>query len=159
MTEGIDPGLTPYIVVSNAKAAIEFYKAAFGAVETMRHEAPGGDKIMHARLEINGSVLMLADDFPEFMGGRSRTPESLGGTPLTLSLQVKDAKAAWARALGAGATVVYPLKDQFWGEKYGKLLDPFGHEWSVGQTIRVVSKKESEAAAEKFFEKETPVSQ
>ena len=154
MTEGLDPGLTPYIVVSDAKAAIAFYEAAFGAVETNRHAAPGSDKLMHARLDINGSVLMLSDDFPEFMGGRSRTPQALGGTPVTLSLQVQDADAVWAKALAAGATVIFPLKDQFWGEKYGKLQDPFGHEWSVGQTVRAVSSEEAETAAQEYLKKE-----
>ena len=147
-------GLSPYLVVSDAKAAIAFYQKAFGAVEQSRHMAPHSDKVMHCMLEVHGSVLSLSDDFPEFMGGKSRTPQALGGTPVTLHLQVADADAAWAQALSAGASIVFPLKDQFWGEKYGKLADPFGHEWSIGQMVRVVTDEETEKAAEQYFQKE-----
>ncbi len=147
-------GLSPYLVVSDGKAAIEFYKKAFGAVEQSRHKAPHSDKIMHAMLEIHGSVLSLSDDFPEFMGGKSRTPQAFGGTPVTLHLQVADANGTWAQAMAAGAQVVFPMQDQFWGERYGKLSDPFGHEWSIGQVIRVVTDAETEKAAEEYFAKE-----
>lgn len=151
-------GLSPYLVVSDAKAAIAFYQQAFGAVEQSRHMAPNSDKVMHAMLHVHGSILSLSDDFPEFMGGRSRTPEALGGTPVTLHLQVEDADAAWTQALAAGGKVVFPLKEQFWGEKYGKLLDPFGHEWSIAQMLRVVSDEETEQAAEEYFKKDPVLS-
>jgi PhnB protein len=151
-------GLSPYLVVSNAKEAIAFYEKAFGATLQSRHNAPHSDKIMHAMLHVHGSVLSLSDDFPEFMGGKSRTPEALGGTPVTLHLQVEDAEAVWSQAMAAGATVVFPLKDQFWGERYGKLSDPFGHEWAVGQVLRVVTDQETEKAAEEYFKKEPVLS-
>jgi PhnB protein len=106
---------------------------------------------MHASLSINGGVFMLSDDFPEFAGGKSRTPQTLGGSPVTLHLEVADADAVWAKALAAGATVVFPLKDQFWGARYGKLADPFGHEWSIGQPLRVISEEETQLAAEEYF--------
>ncbi len=147
--------LSPYLVVRDAKAAIAFYKKAFGAVEQSCNLAPHSQKVMHAMLEIEGSVLALSDDFPEFMGGKSRTPEALGGTPVTLSLQVKDAEAVWARAVAAGATVVFPLKDQFWGERYGKLSDPFGHEWGIGQRLRTVTDEETQKAAQEYFSRDS----
>ena len=144
-------GISPYLVVSDGSAAIDFYKAAFGAVEQSRHQAPNSSKLMHAMLEVHGSVLSLADDFPEFMGGKSRTPQALGGTPVTIHIQVEDADAVWAQATAAGATAIFPLKEQFWGEKYGKLVDPFGHEWSIGQMIRTVTEEETVEAAKEYF--------
>ena len=144
-------GLTPHVVVSDGDAAIRFYKEAFGAVEIQRNTAPNSKKIMHAQIKLFGSSLMLCDDFPEFMGGRSSTPEAFGGTPITLHLQVQNADEAWAKAVAAGATVVMPLKDQFWGDRYGKLRDPFGLEWSIGQLIQALSSEEVEQAAEEMF--------
>ena len=146
-----NPTFIPYIVVSNAAAAIDFYKAAFGAVELMRHAAPNSDKLMHASLKINGGVLMMSDDFSASMGGKSQTPEALGGSPVTFHLAVQDADAVWAQALAAGAEVTMPLADQFWGDRYGQLRDPFGHRWSVGQSIAKPTKEEVEEAAKAVF--------
>ena len=143
----------PHIVVSNAAAAIDFYKKAFGATEVGRHVAPDSNKIMHAHLEINGGHLMLNDDFSEAMGHKPSTPEALGGTPLALHLQVADANAAWEKAVQAGAEVVFPLKDQFWGDRYGQLRDPFGHKWSIGQTIAKPTEHELEQGARESFER------
>lgn len=151
MPPGDPIGLSPYLVVSDAAAAIEFYKQAFGAKEVARLTAPNSTRIMHARMDVFGSILMLADDFPEMMGGKPRTPEALGGTPVTLHLQVEDAKVIWDRVIAAGATAVMPLKDQFWGERYGQFLDPFGHQWSVGQVLKTLSLEEVEAAAKEQF--------
>lgn len=143
--------LTPYLTVSDAAAAAEFYKKAFGAVEVARHAAPGTNKLMHVHMTILDSVLMFADDFPEHMGGKSRTPEALGGTPVTLHLQVDDADAIWENAVAAGANVTMPLADQFWGDRYGQLLDPFGHAWSIGQTKSKPSAEEIEEGAKAAF--------
>ena len=139
-------GLTPYLTVRDAAAAVDFYTAAFGATEVARHTVPDSGKIMHARLEVFGSLLMLADDFPEYMNGRSRTPEAIGGCPIILSLQVVDAEQAWARALAAGAVVVMPLKVQFWGDLYGQLRDPFGYTWSIGQAVAAPDEAEMRRA-------------
>jgi len=145
------PSFAPYLVVSNAAAAIDFYKRAFGAVELARHAAPGTDKIMHAHLVVNGGHVMLSDDFSSLHGGRSETPESLGGSPVTFNLQVGDANTAWDKAVAEGATVTMPLADQFWGDRHGQLQDPFGHKWSICQFIRTPSQEEIEGAAKEVF--------
>jgi PhnB protein len=106
---------------------------------------------MHSHPVINGGHLMLNDDFSESMGQKPSTPEALGGTPLALHLQVTDANAAWTKAVAAGAEVVFPLKDQFWGDCYGQLRDPFGHQWSIGQTIAKPSSQELEQGSRKSF--------
>lgn len=143
--------LSPHIFVSNAAAAIDFYKKAFGAEELSRHAAPDGKRIMHAALLVNGATLMLCDDFPEFRGGKGSTPEALGGSPVVLHLQVKDADSAFNRAVAAGATVAMPLADQFWGDRYGQITDPFGHTWSIGAKVRNVTEEEVREAAKAHF--------
>ncbi|SRR5713226_2392295 len=145
------PPVTPHLAVSNAAAAIEFYKKAFGAEETERHLAPGTAKIMHARLLVNGGVVMLSDDFSAEFGGESSTPEALGGSPVTLHLNLSDVDAFWERAVEAGAIVTMPLKDQFWGDRYGQLKDPFGHKWALGQKKKELSAAELAEAAKQAF--------
>ncbi|MDQ6760227.1 MAG: VOC family protein [Acidobacteriota bacterium] len=145
------PPLSPHLCVSDASAAIEFYKKAFGATELTRHLAPDGKRIMHAALQVNGGVMMLNDEFPEYTGGKSNTPESLGGTPVTLHLQVTDADAVFNQAVAAGATVRFPLMDQFWGDRYGQVRDPFGHNWSIGSPQKKMTADEVEQAAKKHF--------
>jgi PhnB protein len=142
--------VTPYLTVSNAAAAIDFYKKAFGAEEIVRHAAPDGKRLMHAHLKVLGMDLMLSDDFPEHMG-RSRTPEAFGGSPVTLHLQTDDVNTLWGNALAAGAKVTMPLADQFWGDRYGQFTDPFGHAWSAGQTLRKPSQEELMAGAKAAF--------
>jgi len=146
-----NPTFIPHIVCSNAAAAIDFYKKAFGATETARHLAPNTSKIMHASLNINGGVLMLNDDFSDQMKCKPETPEALGGCPVVLHLQVEDADAHWAKAIAAGAKVLMPLADQFWGDRYGLMSDPFGYKWSIGQSIRKPSAQELEQAAKAAF--------
>ncbi len=136
------PPLAPHLVVSDATAAIEFYKRAFNAQEIVRHPAPDGKRVFHCGLMINGGLLMLCDDFPEYTGGVSRAPDLQKPTPVTIHLQVEDADQAFNAALAAGATVVVPLDDMFWGDRYGKLRDPFGHEWSIGAAVRKVTEEE-----------------
>jgi PhnB protein len=141
------PTFAPYLVVSNAAQAIDFYKNAFGAEELVRHPAPGTDKLMHAHLVVHGGHLMLCDDFSDQTGRKSETPQSLGGSSVTFHLHVDDADAAWAQAVAAGAVVTMPLADQFWGDRYGQLCDPFGHKWSIGQTKSTPSQSEMEEGA------------
>ncbi len=137
----VEPALSPHLVVGDAAAAIDFYVKAFGAIEVGRVPRPDG-KLIHAALRINGFLVMLADDFPEMSGGQSTTPTALGGTPVTIHLTVDDVDAKFRRAIDAGATVVMPLGEQFWGDRYGIVADPFGHHWSLGQPVREVSNEE-----------------
>ena len=141
----IEPALSPHLVVGDAAAAIDFYVKAFDAVEIGRVPGPDG-RLIHAALRINNSTVMLNDDFPETCGGKSITPTSLGGTPVTIHLTVDDVDTKFQRALDAGATVVAELTDQFWGDRYGVVADPFGHHWSLGQPVREVSMEEIQAA-------------
>jgi PhnB protein len=122
----------PYLTVKGGKAAVDFYTRAFGAVEQFRNTADDGERILHARLSINGGVIMLSDDFPEYRGGQAAPPPA----GVTLHLQVDDADAWWDRAVRAGAQVGMPLADQFWGDRYGQLKDPFGHSWSIGGPVK-----------------------
>ncbi|MCV7346587.1 VOC family protein [Mycolicibacterium rhodesiae] len=141
----IQPTLSPHLVVDDAPAAIDFYIKAFGATEIGRVPRPDG-KLIHAALQINGAMIMLNDDFPEMSEGRSMTPPALGGTPVTIHLTVTDVDQKFQQALDAGATVVMPLEDQFWGDRYGMVRDPFGHQWSLGQPVREVSYDEIQQA-------------
>lgn len=132
--EGMN-SLTPHLVCDDASAAIEFYKAAFGAVETMRLPGPNG-KLMHAALRIGDSTLMLVDQNPEW---GALGPKLLKGSPVTIHLYVPDADATVAQAVKAGASVTMPVADAFWGDRYGQLKDPFGHSWSVATPQRELS--------------------
>lgn len=137
----VQPAVSPHLVVDDAAAAIEFYVKAFDATEIGRVPGPDG-RLVHAALKINGATVLLNDDFPEMNGGKSTTPTSLGGTPVTIHLTVTDVDVQFQRAVDAGATVVAPLEDQFWGDRYGLIRDPFGHQWSLGQPVREVSMAE-----------------
>ena len=137
----VQPSVSPHLVVDDAAAAIDFYVKAFDAVEYGRVPGPDG-RLVHAAVNINGSMVMLNDDFPEMTEGKSMTPKSLGGTPVTIHLTVTDVDTKFQQAVDAGATVLSPLKDQFWGDRYGVLRDPFGHHWSLGPPVREVSMEE-----------------
>jgi PhnB protein len=140
--------MTPHLVVRGAERAIEFYKKAFGAVERGRMAAPGG-LIGHAELKIGDSILMLSDEFPQMT--RWVAPDSLKGTTTALHLYVEDADAFFARAVAAGAKVSMPLMDAFWGDRYGKLTDPFGHEWSVATHMHDYTPEEVQKNMDAFF--------
>ena len=132
--------VTPYLSVDGAKAAIEFYEKVFGAKERMRMDAPGG-KLGHAELEFGDSVVMLADEFPE-VGNRS--PKTVGGTTVTISVYVDDVDAVFDAALAAGATSLRAVEDQFYGDRTGQFEDPFGHHWSVATHVEDVPPDEME---------------
>ena len=120
--------LTPHLICAGAAEAIEFYKKAFNAVEGARLPGPGG-KLMHAVIRIGDSALMLVDENPQW---GSKSPKALGGSPVSLHLYVDDADSLFQRAVAAGCTVTMPIMDAFWGDRYGKVKDPFGHEWGIG---------------------------
>jgi PhnB protein len=137
--------LTPHLVCRDASAAIDFYVKAFGASETFRLPGPNG-KLMHAEIRIGDSPLMLFDEMPEW---GALSPQSLNGSPVTLHLYVEDADAAVARAVDAGAKITMPLADTFWGDRFGQIADPFGHNWSLATHLRDVSLEEMQAGMSK----------
>ena len=132
-------GVIPHLVVNGAVEAIEFYKTAFGATELMRVPAEDGKRLLHAALEINGSPVYLVDDFPEYRdrcgNGKIVSPGTAGTTTATLHLSVQDCDAAVKRATDAGASVIIEPWDAFWGDRYGQVLDPFGHAWSFAHPL------------------------
>jgi PhnB protein len=138
--------VTPHLICAGAADAIEFYKKAFGAVEEARLPGPGG-RIMHAMIRIGDSAVMLVDEMPEW---GALGPKSLKGSPVTVHLYVENADATVERAVKAGAKITMPLADQFWGDRYGKLEDPFGHHWSVATHVRDVSVEEMQQAMKKM---------
>jgi PhnB protein len=142
--------VTPSLVVAGAARAIDFYKKALGAEEIMRYPGPDG-KIMHAEIRIGDSVIMLMDEMPE-QGGRG--PKSLGGTPVGFFVYGDNVDAAWKRAVDAGAKVIMPLADQFWGDRTGCLEDPFGHKWWLAQHIQDLTPEELQKNAESFFSRQ-----
>lgn len=131
-----DPTLSPHLVVNDGEAAITFYENAFGATLEAKMPAEDGKRLMHVHLKIGTGALFLHDDFPEFGERGAQAPKRLGGTSCTLHLDVADADVAWERALKAGATVLMPLDNQFWGMRYGQIQDPFGHNWSIGGPVK-----------------------
>ena len=130
--------VTPYLIVKNAAAAIEFYKKALGAAELFRMEAPGG-KIGHAEIRIGDSHVMLADEYPD-MGYKG--PESLGGTSVHLMVYVSDVDKTYPQAIAAGGKEIRPLQTQFYGDRSGTLADPFGHVWTISTHVEDVSEEE-----------------
>lgn len=138
--------LTPYFAVDNAAEAIEFYRQAFGAEERMRMPGPNGS-VVHAELQIGDSVLMMGDENPD-QGAPS--PKTLGGSPAGVMIYVEDVDATFERAVAAGAEVEAPPMDMFWGDRFGKLVDPFGHKWSLATHIEAVDKEEMAVRAAAF---------
>ena len=141
--------VTPHLIVRNAAKAIDFYKQAFGAEEVFRMAMPDG-KIGHAEIKIGDSLVYLADEAPDW---GALSPETLKGSPVTIHLYVTNADAAYERATKAGATPTMPLADMFWGDRYGKGKDPFGHNWSIATHVEDVSPEECERRMKQFMAK------
>jgi PhnB protein len=135
--------VTAALTVNEAARAIDFYKRAFGAQELFRMEGPPG-KIGHAEIKIGDSIIMLGDEMP---GGGCRSPKSLGGTAVNLHLYVPDVDATFQKAVDAGARVDAPVADMFWGDRYGRLTDPFGHSWSLATHKEDVAPEEMDRRA------------
>ena len=129
---------TPYLIVRGAADAIAFYQRAFNATETMRMPGPGG-KVMHAEIKIGDSPIMLADECPQM---NALSPQTIGGSPMFLMLYVEDVDTLTRQAIAAGATVERPVQDQFYGDRSGTLVDPFGHRWTLSTHIEDVSPEE-----------------
>jgi PhnB protein len=142
------PRLSPYLYVDDAQAAIDFYGEVFGTKERMRMPAPEG-KIGHAELQFGDSILMLADQFPE-MGARS--PRTVGGSPVTLSVYVEDVDDVYQRAMRGGATEIRGVRDEFYGDRTGQFEDPFGHRWSIATHVEDVAPDEMEKRAAQMMQ-------
>ena len=138
--------ITAHLVVSGASQALDFYKKAFNAEILGVHKTPDG-KVMHAEIKVGDSTIMLADEFPGF----SKSPKSLGGSPVILNLYRDNIDELFDQAVKAGATVTMPLSNQFWGDRYGQLDDPYGHKWALGQHIEDVAPEEMERRAKEAF--------
>jgi PhnB protein len=136
----------PHLSCRNATEAYEFYQKAFGATPMCLMAMPDG-RALHGALDFNGAPVYLADEFPEH-GGQS--PQMLGGSPVTIHLQVSDCDAVFNKATDAGCTVLMPLEDMFWGDRYGIVSDPYGHKWSIATTVREVSPAEMDKAVAAF---------
>ncbi len=147
----IPPGLhtvTPHLVIRGARKAIEFYKKAFGAAEVMCMPGPNGETVMHAEIKIGDSMIYLAD---EFSAAAIASPEKFGGTTVSFHIYVPDADAVFKQAIAAGAKVAMPMMDMFWGDRYGQVIDPFGHHWSIATHVEDVPPEEmGKRAAEAF---------
>ena len=139
--------ITPHLVVSDAARAAAWYAEALGAQERGRIEVPGG-KLMQVELDLGGATVMIADEFPD-LGVLS--PLAIGGTATVLHLVVDDVEAVWQRAVDGGAEVRQPLGDAFWGERYGQIVDPFGHRWGLAQHVRDVPREEIQRSATELF--------
>ena len=141
----------PHLIVSNGPAALKFYKEVFGAEADDNMMAPDGKRLMHGEVVLDGHKLFLSDEFSAEEGGTCKMPQTLGGTCVRITLNVDDADALVERAASRGAQVIMPVQDMFWGARYGKFIDPFGHEWGINQQLREMSKEESDAAAAEFL--------
>lgn len=140
--------LTPHLIVKGARQAIDFYKKAFGAEEICTMKGPDGENIIHGEIKIGDSILMLCDECPD-MG--ARLPQSIGGSPVSIHVYVDNVDQVFDRAVKAGAQVAMPVGDMFWGDRYGKLVDPFGHHWSIATHKEDLSPEEIEKRQKQFF--------
>lgn len=141
----------PHLIVNDGLAALKFYREVFGATDGDNMMAPDGKRLMHGEIVLAGHKLFVSDEFSAAEGGSCKTPQTLGGTSVRITAAVDDADATVERAVARGATVLMPVQDMFWGARYGKIVDPFGHEWGINQQLKKLSKEETDAAAAEFF--------
>jgi PhnB protein len=144
----------PHLIVNDGMAALSFYQEVFGAEQGDVMMAPDGKRLMHGEIILDGHKLFVSDEFSDEEGGSCKMPETLGGTCVRITLQVDDADAVVGRALARGARVLMPVADMFWGARYGKIVDPFGHEWGINQQVKEQSPEETDARANEFFGKQ-----
>jgi PhnB protein len=143
----------PHLVVNDGMAALKFYQEVFAAKAGDIMMEPGGKRLMHGEILLDGHTLFLSDEFAEKQDVTTRTPQSLGGTTARITLNTDNADAVIERAVARGAKVLMPAQDMFWGARYGKFVDPFGHEWGVNQQLKEQSADQTKAAAEEFLTK------
>ena len=148
-----DDQFIPHLIVSDGMAALRFYKEVLGAEEGHNMMAPDGKRLMHGEIVLDGHKLVVSDEFAASEGGNCKTPQTLGGTCVRITLQTDDADRVVERAVARGAKVLMPVQDMFWGARYGQILDPFGHNWGINQQLKEQSEEETNAAADEFFAK------
>jgi len=144
----------PHLVVNDGMAALKFYREVFGAEEGDVMMEPEGKRLMHGEIVLDGHKLFLSDEFSEKEGGTCKMPQTLGGTCVRITLQTDNADAVVDCAVTRGARVLMPVADMFWGARYGKIVDPFGHEWGINQQLKEQSSEETDARAAEFFAKQ-----
>src|SRR6266446_10914792 len=143
----------PHLIVSDGMAALKFYREVFGAEEGHNMMAPDGKRLMHGELILDGHKFFVSDEFRPEEGGACKTPQTLGGRSVRITLQTDDADGVVERAVARGARVIMPLQDMFWGARYGQVVDPFGHAWGINQQLQEQSAEETQAKADEFFAK------
>jgi len=143
----------PHLIVNDGMAALKFYREVLGGAEGHNMMAPDGKRLMHGEIIFDGHKLVLSDEFTAAEGGLCKTPQTLGGTSVRITLQTDDADAVVERAVARGAKVVMPVQDMFWGARYGQIEDPFGHIWGINQQLKEMTEQEENAAAKEFFAK------
>jgi PhnB protein len=143
----------PHLIVSDGLAALEFYKKVFDAEEGDVMMAADGKRVMHGEVKLDGHVIFVSDEFTESEGGSCKMPQTLGGTCVRITAMVDDADQIAERAVALGARVVMPVQDMFWGARYGRIVDPFGHEWGINQLIKELSPEEMKTAENEFLAK------
>jgi PhnB protein len=144
----------PHLVVSDGVAALKFYQEVFGAKTGDVMMEPQGTRLMHGEIILDGHMLFLSDEFAERQDVTTRTPQTLGGTTARITLQTDDPDTVVERAVARGASVLMPVQKMFWGARYGKIVDPFGHEWGINQQLAEQAEAQTNAAAEEFFAKQ-----
>ena len=143
----------PHLIVNDGMAALNFYKEVFGAEEGHNMMAPDGKRLMHGELILDGHKFFISDEFRPEEGGACKTPQTLNGTSVRITLQTDEPDAVVERAVARGAKVIMPVQDMFWGARYGQIVDPFGHNWGINQQLTEQTEEETDAAAKEFFAK------
>lgn len=141
----------PHLIVNDGLAALEFYKDVFGGEDGHNMMSPDGAKLMHGEVVLDGHKLFVSDWFAPSDGGTLDSPDRLGGTCVRITIEVDDADAVEARAVERGSTVLMPVADMFWGARYGKIRDPYGHEWGINQQVAELTPEQEQAQANEFF--------
>ena len=144
----------PHLIVNDGLAALKFYKDAFGAEDGDLMMAQDGKRVMHGEFVLDGHKVFFSDEFSASEGGTCKSPETLGGTCVRVTIEVDNADQVVERAVAGGARILMPVQDMFWGARYGKIVDPFGHEWGINQQLKEQTQEETEAAASDFFKKQ-----
>jgi PhnB protein len=143
--------LIPQLIVKGGVQAMDFYKRAFGAEEVSRTMAPDKKRLVHGELLLHGHLFYVSDEFDSSEGGTCKSPQTLGGTAVRITVYVENVDKTVDQAVQVGAKVLMPVQDMFWGGRYAKLVDPFGHEWGINQPVTEQTQAETQAAAEKFL--------